>query len=136
MTASPIIALRRAARARLLEDVALVDALGGPRIYEEAPRGAETPHALFTDAEMRDWSSASSRGAEQFFALAVVSTDRGLGPALCVAQQIVDHLDGAPLALEDHALVDLGFVSMSTKRDASGRFARVVMLFRATTEYL
>lgn len=136
MTASPIIALRGAIRSRLLKDPALVAALGGPRIYEEAPRGAETPYALFSDAEMRDWSTTSSRGAEQFLTLAIISTERGLGPALGAAQQIVDLLDDEPLTLQGHALVDLRFVSMNTKRDASGRFARVAMLFRATTEYL
>lgn len=136
MTASPIIALRGAIRSRLLKDPALVAALGGPRIYEEAPRGAETPYALFSDAEMRDWSTTSSRGAEQFLTLVIISTERGLGPALGAAQQIVDLLDDAPLTLQGHALVDLRFVSMNTKRDTSGRFARVAMLFRATTEYL
>ncbi len=136
MTASPVIALRRAVRASLLADATLVDALGGQRVYEEAPRGAETPYALFTDAEMRDWSTTLSRGAEQFFTLAVISTERGLGPALGVAHQIVDLLDDAPLTLEGHRLVDLRFVSMNTKRDATGRFARVAMIFRATTEYL
>jgi hypothetical protein len=136
MTASPVVALRKAIRARLLMDGALVAALGGARIYEEAPRGAETPYVLFTDAEMRDWSTTLSRGSEHFLTLAVISTERGLGPALDVAQQIVDLLDSAALTLDDHELIDLRFASLNTKRDASGRFARVAMLFRATTEYL
>jgi hypothetical protein len=136
MSASPVIALRKAIRARLLSDAPLVAALGGPKIYEEAPQGAATPYALFMDAQMRDWSGALSRGAEQFVTIAVVSTQRGLGPALGVAQQIADLLDEALLSLEGHRLVDLRFVSMDTKRDVSGRFARVGILFRATTEYL
>ncbi len=136
MKTSPVIALRRAVRARLLGDDALIAALGGPRIYEEAPRGVETPYAIFTEAEMRDWSTTLSSGAEQFFTIAVVSTERGLGVALSVTQQIVDLLDDAPLTLDGHALVDLRFVSVNTKRDASGRFARAAALFRATTEDL
>lgn len=136
MSASPVIALRQAIRAHLLADAALVSTLGGPKIYEEAPRGAETPYALFMDAQMRDWSGALSRGAEQLFAISVASTQRGLGTALDVAQRIANLLDEASLALEGHTLVDLRFVSMDTKRDASGRFARVTILFRATTEYL
>lgn len=136
MSVSPVIVLRKAIRARLIADAPLVVALGGPRVYEEAPQGAATPYALFLDAQMRDWSSAGSRGAEHFVTIAVVSTQRGLGSALDTAQQIVELLDEAPLSLEGHALVDLRFISMDTKRDASGRFARVAMLFRATTEYL
>lgn len=136
MKSSPVIALRRAVRARLLGDDALIAALGGPRIYEEAPRGAETPYAVFAEAEMRDWSTTLSPGAEQFFTVAVISTERGLGLALSVAQEIVNLLDDASLTLEGHALVDLRFVSMNTKRDASRRFARAAALFRATTEYL
>jgi hypothetical protein len=136
MSASPVIALRKAIRARLLSDAPLIAALGGPRVYEEAPQGAATPYALFTEAQMRDWSGALSRGAEQFMTIAVVSTQRGLGPALGVAQQITELLDETSLSLEGHSLIDLRFVSMDTKRDASGRFARVAVIFRATTEYL
>lgn len=136
MSASPVVSLRKAVRARLIGDAALVSALGGPKVYEEAPRGADPPYVLFADAQMRDWSGTLSHGAEQFFTLVVVTTQRGLGAALGVAQQIVTLLDEAPLALEHHELIDLRFVSLDTRRDQSGRFARVSLLFRATTEYL
>lgn len=136
MSASPVIALRKAIRGRLLADAALVATLGGSRIYEEAPQGAAAPYALFLDTQMRDWSGALSRGAEHFLTIAVISTQRGLGSALGAAQQIADLLDEAALTLEGHRLIDLRFVSLETKRDASGRFARVAIQFRATTEYL
>jgi hypothetical protein len=136
MSASPIIALRKAIRAHLLADAALVAAPGGSKIFDEAPRNADPPYVLFAETQMRDWSAQASRGAEQFLNLAVVTTQRGLGAALGLAQQIVDRLDEAPLALEGHALIDLRFVSMDAKRDQIGRFARVSILFRATTEFL
>lgn len=136
MSASPVVSLRKAIRSRLSGDAALVSALGGVKIYEEAPRGADSPYLLFADAQMRDWSGTLSRGAEQFFTLAVVTTQRGLGAALGIAQQVVTLLDEAPLKLEHHNLVDLRFVSLDTRRDQGGRFARVLLLFRATTEYL
>jgi hypothetical protein len=129
MSGSPILALRKAIILRLAADAALVETLGGPKIYDEAPRGVETPYALFADAQMRDWSAQSSRGAEQMLTLAVVTTQRGVGAALGAAQQIIDLLDEAPLTLDGHALVDLRFASMETKRDQSGRFARVAMIF-------
>ncbi|PPD44500.1 MAG: hypothetical protein CTY15_07255 [Methylocystis sp.] len=136
MSASPVIALRKAIRAALLADAALVSALGGSKIFDEAPRTAEPPYATFAETQMRDWSADRSHGAEQFITLAVVSTQRGLSAALGVAQQIVVLLDEAPLALEGHALIDLRFVSLETKRDDKGRFARVALRFRAATEYL
>lgn len=136
MSASPVIALRKAIRARLLSSPPFVAALGGQKLFEEAPRDIEPPYALFADARMRDWSAEASRGAEQFQTLAVVSTQRGMGAVLDLAQQIVDLLDEAALSLDGHVLIDLRFMSMETKRDQSGRFARVAILFRATTEYL
>lgn len=136
MIASPVIALRKAIRTRLLADAALMTALGGDKVYDEAPRNIDPPYALFAETQMRDWSAEASRGAEQFLTLAVVTTSRGLSAALSVAQLIADLLDEAPLTLEDHALIDLRFLSMETRRDQSGRFARVAIRFRATTEYL
>jgi hypothetical protein len=136
MSASPVMALRKAVRARLLADPALVAALGGQKLFDEAPRGADPPYALFAETQMRDWSADLCRGAEHFFTLALVSTQRGLSGALAAAQRIVDLLDDPALSLEGHRLVNLGFVSMETKRDQSGRFARVDVRFRATTEYL
>lgn len=136
MSASPIISLRKAIRVRLVGDAAIVGALGGPKVFDEAPRNADPPYILFTDTRMRDWSTRDSRGAEQFLTLSVVTTQRGLGAALGVSQTIADILDEASLALEGHSLVDLRFMSMDAKRDQSGRFASVAILFRATTEFL
>lgn len=136
MSTSPLIALRKAIRLRLLSHAPLVAALGGAKIYEEAPQGAVTPYVLFMDAQMRDWSGGESRGAEHFLTLAVISTERGFGAALAAGQQIADLIDEAALSLDGHRLIDLRFVSMDTKRDSGGRFARVAILFRATTEYL
>jgi Protein of unknown function (DUF3168) len=136
MSDSPVLALREAIRAHLIADATLLATLGEAKVYDEAPRGVSPPYVLFADTQMRDWSGATARGAEQFLTLAVVTTQHGLASALGAAQQIVALLDEAPLALEGHGLVDLRFVSLDTRRDQSGRFARVSLLFRATTEYL
>ncbi|WP_424361443.1 DUF3168 domain-containing protein [Methylocystis parvus] len=135
MSASPIIALRKAMRAHLLADPALVTALGEGKIFDEAPRNADPPYVLFAEAQMRDWSAQASRGAEQLLTLAVVTTQRGVGSALGLAQQMIDRFDEASLTLEGHTLIDLRFVSMEAKRDPNGRFARVSIVFRATTEF-
>lgn len=136
MSASPIIALRMAMLARLTADAALVAALGGAKIFDEAPRNAEPPYVLFAEAQMRDWSAQLMRGAEQFPTLSVISTQRGVREALDIAQMIAGLLDEAPLALASHTLIDLRLLAIETKREQNGRFARVNLRFRATTEYL
>lgn len=136
MSASPVIAVRQAIIARLGADSALLAALGGSRFFDETPHNIEPPYVMFAETQMRDWSAPLSRGAEQFPVIAVVSTMHGLSEALNVAQQIVDLLDEAPLILQGHLLIDLRFQTMETKREHNGRFARVNIRFRATTEYL
>lgn len=135
MSVSPVVALRKAIRAYLLTDAGFAAALG-QKLYDEAPRGAEPPYALFGEAQLRDWSADLAPGAEQLFAIGVTSTMRGLSEALELAQRIADLLDEAALTLQDHRLVDLRFLSLETRRDQNGRFARVNLRFRATTENL
>ncbi|HEY8125327.1 MAG TPA: DUF3168 domain-containing protein [Methylocystis sp.] len=135
MSVSPVVALRKAIRAYLLADAGFVAALG-TKLYDEAPRGAEPPYALFGETQLRDWSADLSPGAEQLFTISVTSTMRGLSEALELAQRIADLLDEAALNLQHHRLVDLRFLSMETRREQNGRFARVNLRFRATTEYL
>ncbi|MGD9540601.1 DUF3168 domain-containing protein [Methylocystis sp.] len=135
MSASPVVALRKAVRTYLLADSGF-SALLSNKLYDEAPRGVEPPYALFADAQLRDWSADLSPGAEQFFTIGVTSTMRGLSEALELAQRIATLLNEAPLALQDHRLIDLRFQSMETRRGQNGRFATVNLRFRATTEYL
>lgn len=135
MSASPVIALRKAIRAYLLADAGFAATLG-QKLYDEAPSGAEPPYALFAEAQLRDWSGDLSPGAEQLFTIGVTSTMRGLSESLELAQRIAALLNEAPLSLEGHRLIDLRFLSMETRRDQNGRFARVNLRFRATTEYL
>lgn len=134
MSLSPAVALRKAMLSRLSGNAALVAALGGAKFYDEAPRGAEPPYVLFVETQIRDWSASEAQGAEHLFVLAVISAQRGAREALDIAQRLVDLLDEAPLILQDHHLVDLRHIASETKREHNGRFARVNLRFRATTE--
>ncbi|MBG0810585.1 DUF3168 domain-containing protein [Methylosinus sp. H3A] len=136
MSLSAILALRKAMRARLAANGDLLAALGGAKIYDEAPRGAEAPYLLFTDTRLRDWSTAEARGAEQFVTLSIVSNQRGAAEGLAIGEKIVALLDEAPLTLDGHHLVDLRHQGSETRREHNGRFARVDLRFRATTEVL
>jgi hypothetical protein len=136
MSASPAIALRRAVFACLAADAQLTTLLGSAKIFDEAPRGSEAPYVLFADWQMRDWSTGDGRGAEHFLVVAVISTERRTREAIEIARRVVELLDEAMLTLEDHALIDLRFQTMETRREQNGRFARANLRFRATTEAL
>lgn len=131
---SPVLALRRAIRAALLDDAVLTDLLGGVHIYDEAPPGAPTPRIAFSDVQSRDWSAQGVLGAEQLLVLTVWSDERGARAALDIADRIVALLDEAPLQLAGHRLIDLRFVTLATRREQNGRYARADIRFRATTE--
>ena len=64
MSASSVVSLRKALHAALAADAALAALLGGARIHDEAPRGAEPPYLTFGDARARDWSTGTDKGAE------------------------------------------------------------------------
>lgn len=134
MSASAVIALRKAALAALTADAVLADRLGDPRIYDEAPRATRTPYLTLGDASARDWSTSSDRATEQFLVIHVWSEHRGLREALDLAADAQRILDDANLALESHRLVSLRFISLETRRDNNGRFARASLRFRALTE--
>ena len=54
-------------------------------------------------------------------------------PPLQDVTSLRDYYD-ANLALESHRLVSLRFISLETRRDNNGRFARASLRFRALTE--
>jgi hypothetical protein len=136
MGMSPAVALRKAIILRLASDSALTAALGGAKVYDEAPRAVEPPYVLFAETQTRDWSTTLSPGAEQLLMLSVISKQRGTREALDLAERLVALLDEAPLVLDGHHLVDLRHLSSATRREQNGRFARVDLRFRATTEAL
>ena len=134
MSASPVIALRKAVRAILLADGGLASALGGPAIFDEAPREANPPYVVYGDSQTRDWSTISDHGTEQFLVIDVWSLQRGMREALDIAARVTGLLDDQPLVLEGHHLVNFRLVAMETKREANGRFVRASLRFRAATE--
>ncbi|MDE2579547.1 MAG: DUF3168 domain-containing protein [Hyphomicrobiales bacterium] len=136
MAMSPIIALRRAIVAALLGDGPLIALLGGAHVFDEAPPGAPAPRISLSEAQARDWSQAGSPGAEQFLVITVWSQQRGGREALDIADRVVAVLNEAQLTLQGHALIDLRFQQMATRREQNGRFARCDIRFRATTEAL
>lgn len=136
MRTSPVVALRKAILACLGADSDLQSWIGANGVFDVPPRGVEPPYVFFSEALSRDWSTALDEGVEQFLTLCVVSEAKGTLEALSVAERVVSLLNEAALTLENHRLIDLRFVRSETLREQNGRFARVNLRFRATTEYL
>jgi hypothetical protein len=130
-----ILALRRAVQARLLADAALLDLLGGPRIFEEPPRALDGAHVVHSEADVRDWSTGSSQGLQHSFELTVWAARPGDGAsALAIAARIAALLHEANLILPGQALVSLRFSACALRRDAKTGRTRAALTFRALTE--
>ena len=134
MSLSPLLALRNAVRERLGADAGLSARVSG--VFDEPPSGAGHPYVVFGDGQMRDWSASLSRGVEILLPLHVWTTHRGMAEALHIAHRVAGLLDEATLAVEGCRLVNLRFVSLETRRDNIGRFARASLRFRAALEIL
>ena len=131
---SAVIALRKAVRLRLAGDAALVALLGGPKVYDTAPRDALTPYVTFGEALARDLSTSVYPGLEHILTLHVWSTQGGAREGLTIADRVIALLDDAALTLDAHRLVNLRFTSLETVHEDVGRFVRVTLKFRAVTE--
>jgi hypothetical protein len=134
MSVSPIVALRKAMRDALLADPGLLEALGGPKVHDVAPRGAQPPWLAFGETKMRDWSTASGRGVEILAAIEARSVEPGSRQAFDLAERVAAQLDDAALALADWRLVRLAHVATEARRENDGRYARVAIRFRALLE--
>lgn len=133
MSLSPVVALRKAMRDRLLADATLAGAVS-TRIYDVAPRDAQAPWVAFGETKLRDWSSASGRGVEALAQIDVVSTQPGSREALEIAEQVTRLLDDAALTLAGWRLVRLACVATEARRSDQSRYARVALRFRALIE--
>lgn len=133
----PLWALRRAIHARLAGDAELGGLLGGPRVYEEPPRGAQPPYVVFGEATSRDWSDTSGAGHEHTLTLLVWSGEPGVRQALRITERIAALLDDAELGLAGHRLVNLRLTSQELKREGRPEpMRRVSLKLRAVTEAL
>lgn len=135
---SPILALRSALRQAFLADATLVSLLGGPRFYDEAPRGLVPPYIVFGDSSARDWSSGDRPGLRHTLSLVAWSGQGGDSEVLAIAARLAETIEGTVPAPEGHVLVLLRILSQETSRprpdtpEASLR--RVILRLEALTQ--
>ena len=127
-------ALRAAIHDALAADGALTTLLGGPRIYDEPPRGAAFPYVTLGEARVSDFSTGSEPGEEHQLTLHAWSRQGGHREAHLIAGALLQALDDAPLSLSDHRLVNLRFAVADVRRESDGRTYHALVRFRAMTE--
>jgi hypothetical protein len=131
----PVLALRAAIRAAASAEPGLA-ALAPEGIADAAPRGRPRPHAVFESVELRDWSTGSDKGHEQFLVIAVHARDGAEAQGFALADALARLLDGADLALSGHRLVNLTVTACETRRPREPGSLRVALRLRAVTEVL
>ena len=128
------VALRAAIFDALIADPALAAALGGARIYDLAPRGAEFPYVTLGEARITDASADEAPAQEHQLTLHAWSRQGGHREAHVITGALLQALDDAPLVLGGHRLVQLRFALADIRREADGRTYHALVRFRAVTE--
>jgi nucleotide-binding universal stress UspA family protein len=134
MAFSSELSLRAAIRARLLASAPLLARLGGSHVYDEAPRNSRPPYIVFTQGEMRDWSTMTETGAEHLVVLEVWSDKPGAREALEIAGAVADLLHDEQLPLAGATCVHARIASVETLRQNANRFVRARLRLRALVE--
>lgn len=127
-------ALQAAMFGALAADAAVVGALGGARIYDDPPQGAEYPYLTFAQSLSRDWGAAGADGQEHTVTLHVWSRESGRKQAFAVIDAVRAVLHDATLTLSGHRLVNLQHEASDVRRDAGGDHVHGIVRFRAVTE--
>ncbi len=127
-------ALQKAIFEKLTSDAPTLAALGGPRVYDDAPARTEFPFVTFGQSSERDWSTGSDEGYEHLVTLHVWSRARGRREAERVIAAARAALHDQDLALAGHRLINLRHEFSEARRDSDGETFHGIARFRAVTE--
>lgn len=127
-------ALQKAIFEKLTSDAPTLAALGGPRVYDDAPARTEFPFVTFGQSSERDWSTGSDEGFEHLVTLHVWSRARGRREAEQVIAAARAALHDQDLALAGHRLINLRHEFSEARRDSDGETFHGIARFRAVTE--
>lgn len=129
-------ALQRAVYEQLTSDAAVTGALGGTRVHDDVPRGAELPYVTIGQSSMRDWSTGTEEGEEHTLTVHVWSRANGSKQVQEIMGLVRGALKDAALPVAGHRLVNLRQEFAEARRDPDGETYHGLMRFRAVTEPL
>ncbi len=127
------LALQKAIHARLVTDETLT-ALIGTRLHDNVPGDAAFPYATLGEAQVADWSTGDSEGAEHRLSFHVYSRGGGRAETKTILGAINAALHEAALMLGGARLVSLRFLDAETRREPDGTTWRGTIRFHALTE--
>lgn len=130
MSSLASLALQRAVFGRLADDAALAAKISG--VFDHVPKDARPPYVRLGPASAVDWSSKSFSGQRHRLTLQIFSAANADRELKEIADDVHGLLDRAPLVLEGHRLVKLGFDSLLVLRDPDG-IRQAQMQFSALT---
>jgi hypothetical protein len=113
---------------------ALTALLGGAKVYDEPPKSVAFPYVTLGEARVVSFAAGDEPAEEHQLTLHAWSRQGGHREAHLVAGAVMQALDDAELALDQHRLVNLRFALADVRREADGRTYHAVLRFRAVTE--
>ena len=134
MTHPPGLSLQQAVFTALSGSTALVNYLGGAKIYDDIPEQTPFPYVTIGQSLMTDWSTATDTGREHLLRLHVWSRDAGGSEAQVITEEIIIVLHEAALVLQDNTLINMRFTGADMLRDPDGKTHHSILRFRAVTE--
>jgi hypothetical protein len=126
--------LQKSIHAALVADAALATLLGGARVHDDVPRGAEFPYVTFGPSTARDWSTDDEAGSEHIVTLDVWSKHGGEREVHLVMAAMRAALHEAALTVAGHRLVNLRHEQSEAARLGDGETYRGTARFRAVLE--
>jgi len=127
-------ALQQSIFATLSGDATLLGLLGGARIHDDVPQGADFPYLTFGHSTQRDWSTGSEDGHEHILTLHVWSQEHGKKQAHTIMDAVRSALHDQALSLTGHRLINLRHEFSEARRDPDGATVHGITRYRATTE--
>ena len=128
--------LQKTIHAALTANAALTALLGGARVHDDVPPGAEFPYLTIGESVVRDWSTGSEPGDEHIVTLHVWSRAAGRKETHQIMGAVRTVLHEAALFVSGHRLVNLRHEFSDARRDPEGETYHGVVRFRGVTEVL
>ena len=133
-TMHPAAALQKALILHLRADAELQALLGGPKVFDRAPRRTAPPYVAIGDTQTHAWDTFEARGHMLRLTLHVWTEREGRARAFQIMHRLDALLDDAALALEGgHHLVSLRTTFWTALPDPNGRHMRGLIRLRAIT---
>ena len=126
--------LQKALFAALAADTGLTALLGPGKVFDHAPANVAFPYVSLGRTGVYDWSTGTESGTEQLLTLHVWSKARGKAETLAIMEIVRQRLDGGPLALDGHHLVNLTFEFAEARFDEDLSVYHGLLRYRAVME--